>query len=222
MAMASFGLSELAFGETMLFVGDFRTFEPAATDDLKRTGTALSLLQILEPASYLFRRLQAIGQMPDIRGVEMEAVLEKEKVEEVVNRLIEICRDGQQGFETAAQSVRDNALQSELKRYGRQRGDFIADLERELKVQGHNPVAYGSIPGVLRRGWSDLNAISGGDNAQAILSACEHGDDAAMQGYRDAAGEPLPSPLKEVILAQHRAIETAHNRIRSLRQTIQH
>jgi uncharacterized protein (TIGR02284 family) len=141
------------------------------------------------------------------------------KLEDVVNQLIEICRDGEKGFETAAKAVSDAELKSELMRYSLQRRDFAIDLERALEDLGQDPIAHGSIVGVLRRGWIHLTRIAG-EHTHAILAVCERGEDEAMEVYRHALNESLPGSLEDMVGAQYRVISTVHDRIRTLRDGV--
>ena len=141
-------------------------------------------------------------------------------VEVAVNRLIEICREGQQGFQAAARAVQVPQLRAELEEYGRQRAEFCAALENALGDGGLRPTSYAAIPGVLRRGWMNLNGAIG-EPVQTVLTACERGDDAARQTYSEVAVEPLPDELKGLISAQLRSIEAVHQRLCSLRDGAQ-
>jgi uncharacterized protein (TIGR02284 family) len=123
------------------------------------------------------------------------------KLEDVVNQLIEICRDGEKGFETAANAVSDSELKSELMRYSLQRRDFALDLERMLAELGQEPTTHGSIVGILRRGWINLTKIAG-ENPHAVLAVCERGEDAALEAYRQAIHESLEGTLEDLVSAQ--------------------
>jgi len=143
------------------------------------------------------------------------------KLEDVVNQLIEICRDGEKGFETAAKAVSDSELKSELMRYSMQRRDFALDLERMLAELGQEPTTHGSIVGILRRGWINLTKIAG-ENPHAVLAVCDRGEDAALEAYRNAIHEALQGTLEDLVSAQYRVITTVHDRIRTLRDSFKH
>src|ERR1700722_8165120 len=125
--------------------------------------------------------VSALGR-PQQRKCVMETATQD--VEVAVNRLIEICREGQQGFQAAARAVQVPQLRAELEEYGRQRAEFCAALENALGDSGLRPTSYAAIPGVLRRGWMNLNGAIG-EPVQTVLTACERGDDAARQTYSE-------------------------------------
>jgi uncharacterized protein (TIGR02284 family) len=135
----------------------------------------------------------------------------------VINRLIEVCHDGEKGFAAAADALHDATLKNELVRYSAQRGDFIAQLESTLRKSGEKPVAHGSTSGAVHRGCMHLKANITRDNTHAVLAECERGEDVAVDAYRDAVASALPEDIEKLGMTQYHAIESAHDRIRSLR-----
>lgn len=135
----------------------------------------------------------------------------------VINRLIEVCHDGEKGFAAAADALQDATLKTELMRYSTQRGDFSSQLETTLRQAGEKPVTHGSASGAIHRGWMNLKASTMRDNTHAVLAECERGEDTAVDAYRDAVASVLPNDIEKLVMTQYHAIERAHDRIRSLR-----
>jgi uncharacterized protein (TIGR02284 family) len=137
-------------------------------------------------------------------------------VEATVTNLIEVCHDGRRGFEAAAEAMSGGPLKVELQRYSRQCGEFITDLEYQLRRLGQTAPTHGTIKGVPRRGWMHLAAvITRGDQA-AILRACLRGQEAAVDAYEKALKESLPGELQELIAAQQRVAAGIWSRIQTL------
>jgi uncharacterized protein (TIGR02284 family) len=136
---------------------------------------------------------------------------------DTVNRLIEICLDGERGFETAANAVNDVDLQTELMRLSQDRLEFAGELQRILAWRGEEPSSHGSAVGAMHRGWMNLKQSLSGDNCHAILLECERGEDAAVEAYRKATEEPLPEEILQVIESQYQEIILSHDHVRSLR-----
>jgi uncharacterized protein (TIGR02284 family) len=136
--------------------------------------------------------------------------------EEVVRKLIEVCHDGRDGFQVAADAVDDAPLKAELLRYSRQRAQFISDLELEMHELGRKPPVHGTIAGMLRRGWLHLSNVISRGHESAILSACHRADEAAVDVYAEAAEADLPTGLQELVAAQNRVIQSVHERIGAL------
>jgi uncharacterized protein (TIGR02284 family) len=137
--------------------------------------------------------------------------------QEVVNNLIEICRDGQQGFEAAANAVEDPTLKKELMHHSRERGDFVRILAGSLVEMGYEPVDHGTASGAVHRGWIHLMNLKPGDNEHAILAACEQGEDSAVEAYTKAMQALLPGRIGELIAGQYLVVKSTHDRIRQMR-----
>jgi uncharacterized protein (TIGR02284 family) len=138
---------------------------------------------------------------------------------EALNSLIEVCRDGQYGFEQAAKGVDDAALRAELIQYSMQRRDFAAALRQVLREQGEEPDDSGSVSGALHRGWINVRQAIAKSDKTAVLSECERGEDAAVSAYRDAMARPVPGGIDDLVEMQYASIRRVHDRIRDLRQT---
>jgi len=137
----------------------------------------------------------------------------------ILNDLIETCKDGQEGFETAAGNVKSPDLLSVFQELAAQRAQFAGELTALLSSFDGDPNEGGSIAGTLHRGWINLKAaVTGGDEA-AILNECERGEDIAKSNYSSALEKPMPAELAEVIRRQFNSILEAHRKIKSLRDS---
>lgn len=145
-----------------------------------------------------------------------------------LNSLVETCKDGEKGFKTAAESVDNPQLKTELTRFAQQRADFRSELESCMKQIGGSPEETSSLSGVameaagaVHRGWINLkSAITGHDN-KAILNECENGDAAALKAYESVmSSSEIPINLKNVIKKQHDEIEAAKTAISSLKNMV--
>ncbi|HEV3468020.1 MAG TPA: PA2169 family four-helix-bundle protein [Pyrinomonadaceae bacterium] len=133
-----------------------------------------------------------------------------------LNSLIETCRDGQEGFKTAAEGVRGEELKRLFREYSQQRARFAGELQQEVRRLGGEAADSGSVSAALHRGWMGLkSAITGGDDG-AIIAECERGEDAAVAGYRSALGTDLPSHVRAIVERQFSEVKQAHERVRSL------
>jgi uncharacterized protein (TIGR02284 family) len=136
---------------------------------------------------------------------------------EALNNLIEICRDGELGYQTAANVVEDARLKVELLQYSRQRAEFATDLQAAMTQLDEEPRKSGSITGALHRGWINIKQAVAGNNAYAVLSECERGEDSALTAYWEALSVILPSPASGLVKMQYQAVRGVHDRIRLLR-----
>jgi uncharacterized protein (TIGR02284 family) len=134
-----------------------------------------------------------------------------------LNNLIETCRDGQYGFQQAAEGVTNQELKKLFERFSQQRAQFVGELQSEVRQLGSDPQNSGSVAGALHRGWINIKSAVSKRDEHNILEECERGEDSAVKNYEEAFQEDLPPQLMNVIQRQYTAIQEAHDRIRSLR-----
>ncbi|HEV2912814.1 MAG TPA: PA2169 family four-helix-bundle protein [Pyrinomonadaceae bacterium] len=140
-----------------------------------------------------------------------------ENVVSTLNNLIETCKDGQNGFQTAAEGVRNGDLKTLFHTYSQQRAQFAVELQTEVRRLGGDPEKTGSLAATLHRGWIDIKSAITGEDENAVISECERGEDSAVRNYQDAlADERLPADIRSIVQRQFAEIKEAHDRIRSL------
>ncbi|MBV9158807.1 MAG: PA2169 family four-helix-bundle protein [Acidobacteriaceae bacterium] len=120
-----------------------------------------------------------------------------------LNRLIEINKDAEAGFRTAADTVKNSELETVFNGYARQHAKFAAELQAEVERLGGNVSDSGTLGGALHRGWMDLKAALSGDSAAAILTSCESGEQSAEAAYADAV-DTNPSGQTHTLIEKHR------------------
>jgi uncharacterized protein (TIGR02284 family) len=134
-----------------------------------------------------------------------------------LNHLINICRDGQKGFDAAAQSIKDAALRAELIQYSQQRQNFARELQAMVDDCGEAPQDGGTVSGAMHRGWMKLKEAIASNDRYAVLAECERGEDSAIEAYRDAIAMDLSAPAAVLVETQYQQIDRVHDRIRALR-----
>jgi len=137
----------------------------------------------------------------------------------LLNDLIEILKDGQEGFRASATESQSSQLKTTLSEYSLQRSKFAGELQSLAHSLGEkDPANSGSVSGALHRGWIGLKTALASRNDHAILAECERGEDVAVAAYRKALETAtLPADIRATLQTQLAAIEAAHNRVRSLR-----
>jgi uncharacterized protein (TIGR02284 family) len=143
--------------------------------------------------------------------------MNNQKVVEVLEKLIEVCRDGQNGFREAAEHVSDPELRSFFSEQSSERARFAEQLQGEVQRLGKpDPERKGRVAAALHRTWIDLkSALGGGD--RSILEAVEQGEDNAKKNYEEALKEDLPEPIKGMIRSQAQGVIAAHDRVKLVR-----
>lgn len=145
---------------------------------------------------------------------------DQKETSSVLNDLIETLKDGQKGFQEAAEAVKDSQLKSLFTEYSQQRSRFATELQRQVQDLGEaKPETDSSAAGALHRGWINLKAaVTGGDD-HAILAECERGEDSAVEEYKKALADDLSPSIQEIVSRQFTEIKAAHDRVRNLRDT---
>jgi uncharacterized protein (TIGR02284 family) len=142
---------------------------------------------------------------------------DNDKAISCLNNLIETCKDGEDGFKTAAVGVSRADLRTLFNTFSQQRAQFAAELQNEVRRIGGDPERSGTVAGSLHRGWMDVKSAVTGKDDNAILSECERGEESAVKNYEGAmADQSLPAHLREIVRRQYAAVKETHDRVRSL------
>jgi uncharacterized protein (TIGR02284 family) len=144
-----------------------------------------------------------------------------EKTEKNLRDLIEILRDGHQGFIELEKNLKDPEARKLFREETLVRAEFAAELENELHRLGVKDVKVASSTAAkLHRAWGELKArLGGGDHA--LLATAEKGEDEAKLAYEETlASEDFPLPLRDILRKQQSHIEMAHLRVTALRDRL--
>lgn len=135
----------------------------------------------------------------------------------ILNGLIEICKDGQEGFNQAAEGISNLALRNKFYEYGQQREFFANELQDLVNELGGEPQDSGSIGGAIHRSWIDIKSLVAGNDENSVLNEVEKGEDAAKNAYLKALDQNLPPNVHSVVNNQFRAIKEVHDHIKLMR-----
>lgn len=142
---------------------------------------------------------------------------DNDKVISCLNNLIETCKDGQDGFKTAAEGVDRSDLKTLFYEFSQQRATFAGELQNEVRRLGGDPEKTGSVAASLHRGWIDIKSAVTGHDDNAVIAECERGEDSAVSNYKDALKDAgLPADVRTLVERQYAAVQAAHDRVRLL------
>jgi uncharacterized protein (TIGR02284 family) len=135
----------------------------------------------------------------------------------VVENLIETNRDGQKGYQDAAEHVKRPDLKNYFNQQSMERGRFAQELQAELAKLGKPEKKVSeSAGGAMHRAWLDTKvALGGGD--RTILESIEAGEDKARDAYNKALSGALPASVTEIVRRQAASLQRAHDKVRMLR-----
>ncbi len=136
-----------------------------------------------------------------------------------LNNLIETCKDGETGFNTAAEGLTDAAVKSTFAKFSRERGQMARELQDEVKRLGGTPETSGSASAAVHRGWINIKSVVTGKDDKQIIAEAERGEDVAKAAYESALKESLPGQVKALVERQATAVRATHDHVRSLEKT---
>jgi uncharacterized protein (TIGR02284 family) len=143
--------------------------------------------------------------------------MNNDKVIGILNDLIETCRDGQNGFQEAAESVTSHELKSFFSDASLERARFVGELQQQVRTLGGDPDNTGSTAGALHRTWIKVKGTLTGKDDESILNEAERGEDSAVKAYEEALREALPNPCKTMLENQYREVKQVHDRVKRMR-----
>jgi uncharacterized protein (TIGR02284 family) len=142
--------------------------------------------------------------------------LPDKKVISILEDLVEICKDGEQGFKDAADDTKEEELSKTLLGYSLQREQFMIELNNVIKLLGGEVEFSGSIFGVLHRRWMDVRFGIAGSNSESILKECVRGESAALKKYKMALSAGLPEEILNIVNRQYIDIQRVYDSIKGL------
>ncbi len=142
-------------------------------------------------------------------------------VSDVLNGLIETAKDGEQGFKTAAEKVKESSLKSLFSKYASQRASYAQELQTAVSGLGEKPAESGHVAAGLHRGWMNLKEALSKNEDKAIIDEAESGEDAAKKAYSEALQKNLPAGIKSLVQKQYNGVLEAHGVVRDLKHSRQ-
>jgi uncharacterized protein (TIGR02284 family) len=139
--------------------------------------------------------------------------------EKAAKELVETLRDGERGFATAADKLRDSdrpQWASTLERLAGQRAGFRQEIVALGHDYGDDVDESGTVTAALHRGWIALKDAVTGDDAGAVLGAAVTGEDHAVSEYEKALEQDLSAGFREVVARQHAAVVAAREEVKAL------
>jgi len=145
---------------------------------------------------------------------------DNDDVVEILNDLLESCRDGEYGFKECAEHVKAQDIKTLLLRHADECRSAGAELMTHIRQMGGIPEEGGTASGAMHRGWVSVRGTLSGYTDLAMLDECERGEDAAVARYRHALKQNLPAEVRAVAQRQAQGTQRNHDQIKALRNTL--
>jgi uncharacterized protein (TIGR02284 family) len=135
----------------------------------------------------------------------------------ILNDLTETSKDGEYGFYTCAEHVKDMELKKVFTAAAERCAEGAKELQEQVRLLGGDPEKHSSVAGSLHRAWVDIKATIMGRDEPAVLEECERGEDAAKKAYEEALAKGLPDDIRSIIQRHYQSVVENHDLVRALR-----
>jgi uncharacterized protein (TIGR02284 family) len=133
-----------------------------------------------------------------------------------LNRLIQTCKEAENGYRTAEVAVENLDLKTLLNSYAQQRAQYAAELQSEVQRLGGRVEMSSNLTDAPQSGGTNLKASVDKGNSAAVLAECERGEDSLKQQYQQALEKDLPPDVQAILERQFAGVKEAHDRIGTL------
>jgi uncharacterized protein (TIGR02284 family) len=145
--------------------------------------------------------------------------MDNKSVISTLNTLIETCKDGEEGFRTAAEGLTDPQVKSLFGQYARQRGQMARELQDEVKGLGGDAETSGSVAGSVHRGWINIKSVVTGKDDKKIIAEAERGEDVAKAAFETALKAGLPTQVQALVQRFATQVRETHDSVRAMEKT---
>lgn len=139
---------------------------------------------------------------------------------DVLQDLVECCKDGEYGFRESAEQVKRQDLKATLLQHADDCRRGAQELNELIRQCGGTAEDGGSALGALHRGWVSVKAKLTTYDDKAVLVECERGEDNAKARYMKALEKPLPAHVKAVVERQYQGVVRNHDHVKMLRDSM--
>jgi uncharacterized protein (TIGR02284 family) len=133
-----------------------------------------------------------------------------------LNDLIETCRDGINGFRTAADGVSSPVAKEVFLSRIHLIEKGLGDLDAAVARLGGQPVDHGHAAASLHRAWINIKSAVTSKNDDAIIDEVVRGEEIAVRHYRDALTKTMPADIRAMVEMQAKGAELNLERARAL------
>jgi uncharacterized protein (TIGR02284 family) len=136
-----------------------------------------------------------------------------------LNRLIAVCRDGEEFYSRAADKVDDTRLQEQFRDMAKLHQDIGAELRPYVARAGGTASEGGTLAGQTRQIFATLKTMFAGDKTQTLISELETAEEAVVEAFQNAVDEPIDDEARERVKARLEDVRQARERMRQLEQS---
>ncbi len=143
--------------------------------------------------------------------------MDNKDVVSTLNDLIEISKDGEEGFKTCAEDAENPKLKAFFAERSQECRTGAGELQSLVRSLGGEPDTKSGLGARLHRRWIDIKTAIVANDDVAVLNECERGEDVALGSYRKALQKDLPQTVKVVLERQLQGVQRNHDQVKQLR-----
>ena len=173
----------------------------------------------------LFIKLQLLplptGELCRGRGIKTDEVKDMAFEEKTVRTVIEVLHDGERGFASLSEHIKEPRVKSFFAEESSSRALFATELETALSAAtGKDINEGGTASGTVHRVWAEVKGNLGGSD-HTLLETAEQGEDAAKKAYAEALKvDDLPAGVRAILIKQQPHIQASHDKVKAFRDSI--
>jgi uncharacterized protein (TIGR02284 family) len=137
----------------------------------------------IRPAVFYLKAL-AIGLHHSLSDKEDSMKKESEDLK-MLNELIGVCRDANQGFSQAASEVKNPLFRRLFREKAMERFHFLYNLCDSAAKSGLQPSKEGTFAGKLHRSWFNFRHLLNPREDSVVLKECKRGEEHGLSVYQD-------------------------------------
>jgi len=124
-----------------------------------------------------------------------------------LNELIATCRDGIDGFRTAAEATTTESTRMIFSRRASTIEQSMAELEGVVRQLGGTPAESEHLAASIRHTWESAKAGLGARDDKGIIKFVVNGEEAAVKMYQSVLEKPLAPEVQMLVQRQLRGVE---------------
>ena len=143
--------------------------------------------------------------------------MNKDKLKHALEDIISTCKDGVEGYETAAGEIMDDSIKTLFLRFSQQRKGFIEDLKNEALKLGIEPEDNSTIKGFFHHTWMAARHTLGKNTREQTIAEAMDGEKKALEKYASAhADMNIPQYIQDILKEQEHLIKVAIHQLNGL------
>lgn len=143
--------------------------------------------------------------------------MDKGKLKNALQNIVDVCKDGVEGYETAAEEIQDSSIKTLFLRLSQQRKGFIEELKNEALKLGVELDSSGSAKGFFHRTWLMAKSAFTSDTKDKIIEEAMDGEKRAVEVYTKTHGIPeVPQYIQDMLKEQEHLIKVAIHQLNGL------